>query len=329
MFRFLADSFKRNPTPRTKTRLSLETLELREVPTAGIAYDPHLLSVDVTATNGGDRVYFSIDENGTTGQYNSHWDDKLVVKWTHGGVTQTQSFNLFSQPRPDLAVPLINRVSFQGGSGNDKVVNNTVIASWLFGKNGKDYLVGGNGNDYIIGGKGSDTIYGNGGDDDLWGRAYYTGESDVDQATDRLYGGKGFDKLVAEGTRKTYLDGGDENDYLWGAYGQGITNYLNGGKGSDYLEGGYGTGAGIGVMNIMTDKRGIDRFYCADHALNIVHCKDHNPIEIGAPSEQYDRINKSGPGGLDLVSMDTSVTLSLLHDRYQSNLVDQVFYHQV
>lgn len=306
-----------------KTRLSVENLENRDVPTAGIFYDSLLQVVKVQATNGGDKVLFSIDNNGTTGQTNSHWDDKLVVKWTHGGKIETQSFSIFSNHRAgETPTSIISRVEFDGGSGNDRCTNNTNLPSWQFGNDGNDFLVGGIANDYMIGGKGSDTLHGGAGDDDLWGRQYYVGENDVDNAVDRLFGEQGFDKLSAVGTKKSYLYGGDDRDYLWGASGLGITNVLDGGRGSDYLEGGRGTHNTMGVTNIMRDHQGVDKFFCADFALNMVNCKDGNAPDIGIISEQYDRLNKSSLG-IDLVKMDTK---TIFPDKYQSDLFPEILY---
>lgn len=297
------------PMSKTTARLHLENLEARDVPTAGITFDPSSVykHVIVTADDKGDFVTFSNDNNGTTGKYNSSWDDKLVVKWTHGNKTEIQKFDLFKTLKPGQSVPDVNvgGVEFMGGKGNDTALNSTGLISWLFGRDGNDTLVGGLGNDYLTGGKGSDSLYGGQGDDTLNGRGYYVGDAydGLDNAIDHLYGQVGNDKLIGQDTKTSYLYGQDGSDWLWGADGKGVTNYLSGGAADDYVQGGAGTKP-LGVVNYFLDAQDADWFTCGDWAINYLNTKDGNiPPPGGLPQNCVDRINKSH-NGVDLINCD-------------------------
>jgi len=304
---------------KPSTRLTFDTLEARDVPTAGISFNPQFSRVEVNATDTGNIVVFSIDKNGTTGKYNSGWDDKLVVKWIHGGKTDIQKFDLFAplQPGQDVPTPLVKGLQFFGGNGNDTARNSTGLPCNLYGRGGNDTLVGGLAGDYLSGGKGSDWLYGGGGDDTLNGRGYYLGDIDngtIDNATDRLFGQTGNDKLIGEDTKTNILYGNEGNDYLWGASGQSIVNYLSGGQADDYVQGGNATKF-AGVINYFTDSLDSDRFTCGDLATNFLNCKDGNiPYLGGLPQYSIDRINKSN-GGTDIINMDVN-TIFKNPDKY-------------
>ncbi len=96
-----------------------------------------------------------------------------------------------------------NKDSFDGGSGNDRIV----------GGGGVDVITGGIGDDELQGGKHGDTLKGEGGSDELDGQG----------GTDRLDGGPGSD----------LLSGGGGSDELTGGSGGGDT--CNGGAGQDRI----------------------------------------------------------------------------------------------
>lgn len=52
-----------------------------------------------------------------------------------------------------------------GGSGNDRIVNDTDLPSFLYGDTDHDTLIGGSNRDVFVGGPGHDTLNGRGGDD--------------------------------------------------------------------------------------------------------------------------------------------------------------------
>ena len=118
-----------------------------------------------------------------------------------------------------------------GGSGNDHIS----------GDEGDDWLYGGTGNDQLGGAWDNDVLYGEEGDDTLIG----------DLGNDQLLGGPGEDQLLGDwehagaatyviynGQIYTYgndvLDGGADNDSLFGFYGD---DSLLGGEGNDLLWG--------------------------------------------------------------------------------------------
>ena len=78
----------------------------------------------------------------------------------------------------------VTRISFSGGSGNDKFDNQTPIPSSQLGGSGNDILLGGSGNDRLSGGSGKDRLNGGGGDDVLDGGG----------GRDTFKGGPGRDK---------------------------------------------------------------------------------------------------------------------------------------
>lgn len=293
---------------KPSVRLGLEHLESRDVPTAGFSFDLVYKHVVLTATDGGDTVIFSIDDNGTKGKYNSSWDDKLIVKWKHGNKTETQTYNICMPLQPGQAVPDSNvaGMEFIGGNGNDIVYNNTYLGGWLYGRGGNDTIVGGLGKDYITGGKGSDWLFGGGNDDAINGRGYYLGdpEDGIDNAVDHIYGQQGNDVLVATDTKTSYLYGGDGSDWLWGADGAGVSNFLSGGAADDYVQGGNGITKKGYAVNYFLDATGADWFTCGDLAINYLNAKDGNITPPGSnPQFNYDRINKSH-NGIDFVISD-------------------------
>ncbi len=124
-------------------------------------------------------------------------------------------------------------LEFQGGSGNDRFVNNVMsLPVRAFGNAGNDYLEGYNGNDSLIGGDGNDTLVGYGGDDMLWGG----------NGNDVLLGGNGDDQLMG-GNDADQLNGQAGIDKLWGEYGNdtlisidaAFGEYVDGGSGNDTL----------------------------------------------------------------------------------------------
>ncbi|MFM8497914.1 MAG: calcium-binding protein [Planctomycetia bacterium] len=122
-----------------------------------------------------------------------------------------------------FAASSVGTVEFQGGSGNDRFVNNvSTLPVRAFGGGGNDYLQGSNAADYLDGGEGHDTLKGMGGND-------------------VLQGGSGADRLF----------GGTENDFLYGGAG---ADELFGGDGDDVLFG------GVGEADRLTGGAGRDRF---------------------------------------------------------------------
>ncbi|WP_371494184.1 hypothetical protein OG871_03660 [Kitasatospora sp. NBC_00374] len=93
-------------------------------------------------------------------------------------------------------------ITVAGGTGSDRITNDTALQGSLYGDAGDDVVQGGRGPDVIIGSAGDDTLRGGTGDD-------------------TLLGGSGRDTLLGEGGR----------DHLHGGAGEG--NVLDGGPDTD------------------------------------------------------------------------------------------------
>jgi len=290
--RFVGKSTFR-PKPDKRVRLELESLEERNLPTAGITHSGAVIFIQ--ATDKGDKVVITRNDNGTP---NNQFDDSIKVQWTRGdtGQTSTSNFNMFAyQVVGDKLQPVVNVnwINFIGGAGADKVWNNTDIQSTLLGKEGNDELHGGSAADTIQGGHGSDKIYGGDGYDVMDANGTLANQGGADpSAIDYVYGGKGTDILYGGAKELNFLYGGDGWDHLYG--GDFATNYLFGGDGNDVLRGGrYGAinflygGAGndwmIGgfsnlgdakTFNQMIDSKGKDTFVGGDRAFNYMHGVD-------------------------------------------------------
>jgi Ca2+-binding RTX toxin-like protein len=129
----------------------------------------------------------------------------------------------------------VDSISFTGGNGDDRFLNQTAIPSIAYGDGGNDHLQGGSvadqlyggaGDDMLVGGEGNDRLYGQSGGDRLHGN----------EGHDALFGHDGEDKLVG-GSGNDSLSGGDDDDLLYGE--DGIDDLL-GGLGDDRLWGGLG-----------------------------------------------------------------------------------------
>jgi hypothetical protein len=188
----------------TKTRLGMESLERREVPS--------ITSVNLWGSN----LYVYTDNAPTNVRVYSSgsgiqvYDAGNSASWTYSGVSW---------------------VGVYGGAGNDDFRNYVSSLPVTFvGYSGDDYLEGYNGADYLHGGDGNDTILGYGGND------YITGGNGQDRlkgmdGNDTCYGDAGHD-TVAGGNGNDYLHGGDGNDAVIGGNG---TDTQYGGNGDDSM----------------------------------------------------------------------------------------------
>jgi len=118
----------------------------------------------------------------------------------------------------------INKVTADGGTGNDVISIDADVVANLHGGDGNDNLYGNSQDDQLFGDEGSDRLTGRGGNDTLTGGA----------GNDKLYGDQGNDLLQGE-VGDDLLDGGADNDTLFGGAGN---DQLSGGSGEDYLDGG-------------------------------------------------------------------------------------------
>jgi len=200
---------------KRKARLSVETLEAREVP--AIVLDP-TGTLTIAGSAYSDTV--TVNESG----------DQIVAKLTYRRsgrtITEQQSFLATS----------VNSYLFLGNAGSDKFYNNTGVAGTADGGSGNDYLEAGSSGDILKGGLGADTLVGFTGDDQLLGgssRDYLfglPGDDSVDGGdyNDYNYGGEGSDSLLdTHGTNvNDGLTDGPLARITSGKRSQKITDYL-------------------------------------------------------------------------------------------------------
>ncbi len=113
----------------------------------------------------------------------------------------------------------VTNIEFHGGRGNDVFVNNTNVASVIFGDEGNDWLYGGFADDLIYGGDGRDRLHGRKGNDVLFGgnaKDHLFGRFGVNE----IDGGEGRDVIYASGN-DTLLDS-NEDYKLFNLYHYGI-----------------------------------------------------------------------------------------------------------
>jgi len=109
----------------------------------------------------------------------------------------------------------VGSLEFQGGNGNDRFTNNTLISSRGFGGYGNDTLQGGGSADYFEGGDGNDILLGMGGNDQLYGQ---DGDDRLNgrEGNDLLSGGIGNDVLISiDGATGDSIQPGEGVDTVW------------------------------------------------------------------------------------------------------------------
>lgn len=266
---WFARKTKSSSQSSSRKRLRIEDLETRNL-CAGVHQDGDVLVID--ATNSGDTVVVEMNDGGT--KYGNPYDDKIIVKWTHNGVTETKTYNLYKYVFAGdgiKAVQNIDWIQFNGGSGNDKFWNNTGLVSYDYGNAGNDELHGGSDFDHIEGGKGSDTIFGNGGNDYLY--ANKPNAVGTESAVDVIHGGDDVDFIWGMDGGSNYLYGDDGNDWLYGGDVGGL-NFIDGGYGDDHLVGGDGKPGTMSVFNQLTDHHGADWVYGGNNSMNFIDTVD-------------------------------------------------------
>jgi len=186
-----------NNRRRVGTNLSLEMLESRDVPTAGIGYDSASRVLSIIGSNGNDST--EVRQQG----------NNLIVTLNSGSGRLSRTINSAT----------VSRIVFTGGAGNDSFTNLTAKPVRADGGSGDDVLRGGSANDNLLGGDGKDRLFGNVGNDTI----------DAGAGNDSVDGGLGDDILMA-GLGNDSLNAGGGNDILDGGRG---TDKLVGGAGLD------------------------------------------------------------------------------------------------
>lgn len=227
---FLRSLFRNRPLPTTAhaPRLTVESLEMREVPAAlsfaGGTLTVNMAEVPMSSLGGGRRVA-----------------DVVNV----GGIVRLSNFNQSAPVNQvagvaggRLAADAVTRVVVVGSPQNDNIslagVNQDKFrrlsdrAVSVTGNAGRDNITGSAFADKIDGGTGNDNIAGMGGGDVLLGG----GDNDI------IHGdGRG---APAAASWSDYIDGGAGNDTLWGGGGNdvviggpGVDDLAHGGLGQD------------------------------------------------------------------------------------------------
>lgn len=237
-------------TAARKTRLTLDALEAREVPTvfgnlgslgnlSPYALDPSP-SVAAAFTRSWDwQSLYTVNTSvadGTLYISGTHADDKVRVTSNDSNqVTVEATGALGPQPAKTFGVGEVQRVEFTGGAGNDTFTNDTALPCRAFGGEGLDVLFGGGGDDRLSGQGGADKIDGRGGNDTLWGGA---GDDSLTggAGNDEQVGGADRDRLGGYWVGAAFVDD-PGNDAIWG---DGENDWADGGSGADYLDMGDG-----------------------------------------------------------------------------------------
>src|SRR5262245_37001841 len=245
----------------SKTRLSLESLTGRALPSATLAGGV----LTVTGTDGNDVIVvrehdgvisirgMEIDVGGT-----------LQSSVPVASVTAVDVNALGGNDRVRLSSLRIG-ASVDGGAGND-IVTGGMGDDSLTGADGNDVLNGAAGNDLIDGGTGNDREVGAQGNDDLTGDA---GDDSLNGGAgdDSLQGGDGND-IESGGVGDDSLDGGTGDDSVNGGLGNDDVNgdagndRMSGGIGRDVLQGGTGDDSESGGMGADTVHGGLGDDTC-------------------------------------------------------------------
>lgn len=230
----------------------------------------------------------------------------------------------------------VSSVQFQGGSGNDRFVNDTGnLPVSFYGNGGDDYLEGSSGNDSLGGGDGNDTIKGYGGNDKIFGG----------NGNDILLGMYGNDEIVGDGGND-HLNGGPGADTLWGGDNDDVLIAIDNGT-SDYTIGGAGRDtmwidqsgsvrdqvvnavAGDKVQNVARFRNaGADKTLDGDHIADPTPLKSHQSYKafagkplFAADGPHMNDVDQGGLGdcyllaGLGAIAKDSQLAL-------QQNIVD-------
>jgi uncharacterized protein YkwD len=165
---------------RFQARVQVEQLEDRRLLANNILYDTVSKVVTINGTAAADSAQIKLVSN------------QISIMLTDIGSGATHDQRSFSPTA-------VKKILFNGGDGNDVLINDTAVKVIAYGEGGNDYLEGGDGEDKLYGGTGDDILIG-------W------------KATDKLYGEAGLDQLFGMQGKDT-LDGGADDDALFGGAG--------------------------------------------------------------------------------------------------------------
>ena len=176
-----------NRTTIFRSRLRVEPLEAREVPTTAVLTNGTLL---ITGTNGADAITVrqsgtALTVSGVSGSFPRSAVGSVRVNALGGNDTVTLNVSGAAVTRPAVV---------RGGSGDD-VINGGLGADYIDGEAGNDHIFGNAGNDKIAGDTGADSLSGGTGNDSIAGGA---GNDSISggSGVDHLWGGADFDVIA-------------------------------------------------------------------------------------------------------------------------------------
>ncbi|MEM6978808.1 MAG: calcium-binding protein, partial [Planctomycetota bacterium] len=241
-------------------KLTLENLQKRELMAADVGFNAASGLLTIQGSDHADTAMVVLEDNAIEVELKTRYSNGATItrrrdvdidrvhKIVFNGGDGNDSFRLTDrgghdpQTSKDLA-GLELQVS--GGSGSDKINNQSHIPMRAYGGPGNDRIYGGYGDDSISGNVGNDSLYGRDGNDVIHG---FFGNDRIDggRGNDELHGSYGNDRIFGRaGKDEIYgsygndsLYGGDDNDRIWGGKGN---DRISGASGNDVLFGGNGT----------------------------------------------------------------------------------------
>ena len=273
------------------TRLQLQPLEARDVPSSTIVYSAASKTVTITG---------------------SGLDDNAIVASESGLVKITLQRRDLGPDMPFVTVAEktynprdVLRVNYAGLGANDQFLNTTAIRSFVDGGNGNDKLISGSGNDTIYGGYGFDTIEGGAGNDILVAfnaipsSAASVVANPVNAGSDVIRGDEGNDVIYGSGNNDS-LTGGSGNDSIGGYQGNDTIrgdsgdDKLYGHDGNDTIDGGFDNDliSGWNGRDNIRGSNGNDTIYGGNERDSILGESGNDTIYSGSGADDVD-------GGLD------------------------------
>ena len=198
----------------SRSSLSVEALESREVPTTASLYGSTLT---VDGTDRGESITVRLDG----------WQVKVGDAAILDGRTYVSAVD----------AGRVRRIVIHGYGGDDTINVSTIkVPTMIWGGTGNDRIYGGSGDDIIYGDQGNDTILGSSGNDWLVGG----------DGNDSISGGAGTDWITGDNGDDT-ISGDAGDDSLFGGEGK---DFLSGGSGADQFDGhGFGMGSAFAANN--------------------------------------------------------------------------------
>lgn len=359
MNRFIRKLFGKAPAARSTrkpaagTRLGVETLDRRDMPSATANLSSATGVLTITGDDAANKVVVadlqapyspyltitgvsSVTIDGKTTSVAPTATSFLVTPWVRsitanlGGGDDSFTLNRssgFYDPSPsslthwipNLYLVWLKSVTVDAGSGSDTInLWSSPAAATVLGGAGNDTITGGGGADHLSGGDGTDLIYGGGGDDYIYGSTEFSDGTAGER--NYLYGEGGADLIVGSRVSSgyNYIDGGTGNDVIWGGNG---SDALAGGDDNDAIYGGYyGADAGDTIVggagdDVLHGEGGNDSIYGGDG----------NDILFGGMGTDY----LDGQGNMDILFGGANRDADTLHGGGGADLLLSIYREDV